>query len=195
MARLVNDESEEYRSLNLVTDCSRIARCRRWSLILCASLALLQVSCIKLADVDGNYLNLSIPGPKGGWDWRPIEHVTLSNDGKTTVSWILRKTGYAHKSEGYDTWASVFDPIDLWLTEHGWEQFEPTVKPSYYFPESDFLAGGEGGYVVYKRRGVSSDLKDRPLMVCVAIWPIPTGYKVRVATAKPSLGAKLFRNF
>jgi hypothetical protein len=97
----------------------------------------------------------------------------------------------AHDTKhGFDTWDSVFEYFDNYLSELNWQQYSTVgFDPcALWLPESKFLPRGTNGYIVY-RRPDTQDFIAEPT-ICLAIWSENSGdidrFNIVLVTVNPS---------
>lgn len=144
------------------------------------------------------YIGVPVSPPDdvyGEGQWRLTTTMILKGTGLRT--YILRKEGWINNDQNFEyTWDSIISYFDDALAERGWVRGDNQTPCDceIYFPESEFLGYGEGGYVNYRKKGYSYS-QDYHLgdEICLAVWPTsfnedgsPVGFKIIIQTANPT---------
>lgn len=167
-------------------------------ILICAGIAVVIVSVTGCLLNAARYIDIRLPEIDGSSGWLPVEYVCLKySDHFLDHAWIVRKhTAMRSDQAKQQVWDEVFPKINAAIMADGWRLSQDAMRTTPYFPQSEFIPFGPGGYVKYHRQVQGDEYRDLPSVAYVGVWSVTNNiWEISVVTARPSLMARVWNKF
>jgi hypothetical protein len=165
--------------------------------IICVGIAILVVPlAIRLLN-KARYIDIRLPEIATSSGWSPIEYVCLKySDHLLDHAWIVRKRTAIRSESSQQAWDTAFPQIDVTMRANGWQLWQDAARTTPYFPQSEFLSYGPGGYVKYHKQARHNESRDLPSVAYVGVWSTADKiWEISVVAARPSFMARAWNKF